>query len=413
MSNLINIFKIGVFNYMIKKIRINKFTTNSLIYLGLISNKYLCFLENDMKIGESLGRKNKLLYLFDVESLDSTTYEFSSHECVSADLFKEYLHYANVENNDGQFLLKFKKLNCNEFSQIEVGSIDLSKMNYMADVPLDITLFALNERYAVATIPNYLNFGYNEIYLDSILLIDSQEKEIHQINYELSNGDSLLRLDYLLINKKEDQEYLIIKTGSIGCFEKRDVWESNQNKGLPYNPIYQLEQLICIDLDTFIDVVVNGKNIPSEYIVDSCEMDSSFLSVTQLPYQTIYTKINFQKNISEVITLNNETRIKNHECYNGIYTKIVKTKDGIFGMFEQEDTYQFIKNNDVEFRLSNDKEILFFDDDEIITYLPTENNEYLVSVYNTKTKSLISEEKCRFFMDESNKVLILVGDNKC
>lgn len=229
------------------------------------------FFDNSIMLIEADNTFNNVgLCKYNIETNQNKNFKFDKMpDIISYVSAKKTLFYGEL---DTDFTIKIKKFSCDDW--VENYSLTLNtefiiNANGNDYNPfIDSRLIGLNERYAIWALP-HSELIYGRPFFEKILLIDTLEKQSIEIQNKISEFDSLLRLDDAWIIN--NGEYILFKTGRIRPSEKRNLWDEGIKKD--NNEIYfdNIETLISITVEDFIENVKRGIELPESAIIQTVD----------------------------------------------------------------------------------------------------------------------------------------------
>ncbi|MCX8130549.1 MAG: hypothetical protein N3I35_10665 [Clostridia bacterium] len=283
---------------------------------------------------------------------------------------KDTMYYVISKQKYDTVCLQFKKVNCFDFSEENIFSLEfnISKMHETQYSLLKhVDIHGINSRYSLVRIPQ-IDHKYGLPQYSQILLLDSIDKNHFIVPGKLGIDDTMLRLDRIEVS--DDGTFLLIKTGNICWFEKKDFWEIGRKDYYD-----QLESLLLIDIESFVHHIKNGTEIPGSFIIDKCGFESAFTNFEIIDKELKYQKVNFRDNITELLThaiISKQTTKINIEC---IYENIIQFDSKIFVISKDGSNKKIIDviNNKCIFSTSAlTEQIIYFDNENVITAIPQE-----------------------------------------
>ena len=367
---------------MLKIIQLGGYLDKQIIETNQLIGNSLVYFDNENYYSElnPLGWLPGIIK-YDTVSKKIDYYRFPTNvRIVSHQGEQDTLYYALMNWERGTVLVHFKKLNCTDFSDFEITSIQLEYENEIekSNSKLNsIGITGINERYAIVSIPQ-INHKYGLPIYSQIMLLDSNEKKHYVFKETLGNNDSMLRLEKIVVS--EDGKFLLLKTGNIGWFEKKDFWDIGRKDYFD-----QLENLVLIDVESFIKYIKNGTQIPDSFIIDKCSFESAFTNICVINGTLKYQRVSFTDNTTEFISYDiNSKQTKKINIY-GIYERIYNINESIFAVTTDENSKNIIdvKNSKCIYSaITPAEQIIYFDNENVITAIPQEGLKHEIINHN-------------------------------
>ncbi|MFB6367747.1 hypothetical protein ACFCP7_27675 [Paenibacillus elgii] len=224
----------------------------------------------------------------------------------------EHLNYTTLEKEGLGSRLKIHTINLNEIVLLsrEVHSFVINDhLPYVLNESQlsKVELLNWSERYIGMVIPNistsarsdlpafYQKYGW---VLFEIFLIDIEEKKIYKVPESIGSNDFTFRYDMDFSFKHNAKYYVALSTGRIGANEKERVWNGGH---YPTNRIEDIQSLVVIPLDEFVELVKSDLPIASSYIIDQCSHEAAFSNIFFANGSVYSLKYNFPDFSSELL----------------------------------------------------------------------------------------------------------------
>ncbi len=296
-------------------------------------------------------------------------------------------------------------------------------IDYLDQSPEDdsinpLYISALSQRYFLTITPNIPNYPTK-----IAKIIDAESKEEIQINPYLFENHNIFEIaDFKVIQTHESKKYLLIKTGRICSFEKRDFHNSNSAQ---YTD--KIETLIVAPIEELIDKAISQKKIDfSKYIIAMADQsqtiefepllhfDKMFAPIIakNLPF-FLYSKESFNKNSVDIFKFDLEKRVAYKIATFEGETPFINCDDK--GYFLVETIYSNLPNSNLQklilekIYLENGqrtKEELMIEKDEIFEKLYS----YSSKVSFIVTKNALKGEFKVYFLDDKKSYLTIKFD---
>lgn len=326
--------------------------------------------ENSRLIDTGVYDENYIYFfheLVDSSHDNSTSYEvlkydYVNKECISLLPFekpvhglhrsqgKKHIYYSNLEWNKNEAIINIYQIDCEVMRSKKVYTLSIVDMFAKSEKYSSIyryELFGIDERYLLFGKPE-LNPStkLNSSGFSEYILIDILDQKSYSVPEMIGLHDTILHLSYLSVFECLDQREIIIETGRIAPWEKKQLWtqkKANMSEG------EKNQSVVVMPLDIFIDNIKKGEPIQESYIIQKIYEDSALIQlVIQGSNLKIY-KGNFLDDNSEIITYSLIKQQKT-ECVlvNSIYYKLFFDQNEIFGLKK-------VDNSDELYYLKSDK----------------------------------------------------------
>ncbi|WAM31692.1 hypothetical protein [Caldicellulosiruptor naganoensis] len=266
---------------------------------------------------------------------------------------------------------------------------------------------ALNQRHLLIITPNIPHYPTK-----IAKIIDIESKEEIPINpYLFEEHDIFEIADLKVIQKHKNKKYILIKTGRICSFEKRNFYNSHSNH---YKD--KIETLIVAPVEDVLDEAISQKKIDfSKYIIATAGKNQtvefeSFINVdnilasitaTNLPF-ILYSKENFSKGSIEIFKFDLENKATYKLISFGGKKPFIYCDDK--GYFFIEANYSDLSNSNLQ-KLALEK-IYLENDQRTKVEIIIEEDEIFENLYSCSsasfitTKNVLKEEIKVYFLDE-------------
>ncbi|MBP2002303.1 hypothetical protein J2Z69_003375 [Paenibacillus shirakamiensis] len=386
-----------LFNYQVEKVH-NEFNDN------------LVFIKpSDYSERGEFGYKAVLVV--NIKSMDTMQYILPSNtKIINSTNSKNTFYYAQLELGDNKSCVNvwLRKLDLETMKDTYLGAIEIDikdqdePLNYVA---LNSKIVGINERYCLFFAPCE-KLQYGPSYFSKCLLIDSFENKIITVKDGFINGDSLLKLqDIWVVN---DTKNIIIKTGRIQIFEKREFWDKSIENGEIPSYFDQNESLVFVSTELFIDRIKRNEELTG--ILDSSDYTSAISFCGWDGYKLTFMKHHFKEGKNVIITYKLDSEMfERKEIEDSC--EIVCTTDKYF-------VVQPVNDENIRFSVRdltsntvvqiNGYGIIALDEDKIITHNFNKNFEHVVCLSNVHTGELIKEFKTPNFDYDLEKDLLTI-----
>lgn len=295
------------------------------------------------------------------------------------------VYYAYIDNKRNDKYICLRKIDCSTLSdqdicKISIKSVDSKNFNEIISA-LSI-IIGINERYCIVFVPIIFTpktFPKHGIYFSNCLLIDSIEKKAYPVPDQISESDTLLRLDRAWV--VNNGKYIMFKTGRIRPFEKKEIWEKGREKGVYKEYGDHLEALLLYKTEEFVNNVKNGFGLKNN-IIASCDLHGSLAIIGVDHDNIVYCKRIFKDastkvNFYSLSSMNTVTNIID-ELYDGF-------------MFYNQKLYGIVENikgkyNDI-YDISTKSKLIRLPYSRTVIYI---NKDYVIS-YNILEKKILVE----------------------
>lgn len=391
---------------MVKVINIDEFNDKELTYTNLFFDNNIIFIEENSELrafGNNLG-----IIKYNIISKNADYYRFPANSIiVSCKNSQPVMYYAPIHWNQDWACIQFRKLNCVNFGDKQITSIlvEDEKETVPAESRLwNTELFGIDERYAIVFIPT-INHKYGQSCFSKMLLIDSQENRSYDVPIKLGKSDSLLRMCLFNASKCKDQTYIMLKTGRMGCYEKKDFWDLQEQ-----NYFDQLESLLILDVNTFIKNIKDGDEIAKNHVVDSCGFEEAFVDCTLDGGQLKYTKVNFSDQSSSFVLYDVFSKQKFETKFDGLYVEFFRSDNEIYAIEMEEEKLYDLMNKQLIYRTVSNEHILDFNNKYAITYLFQEGLKSAIYLHNIKENTVNKLGEGRLFDFDSQRQILTIVD---
>ena len=307
---------------------------------------------------------------------------------------------------------------CHSENEIYICSLTFSKNHYISknsdELNYDCLFYGISDRYALFGYSEK-QFEYGDTNFDKILLIDSEEKKVYNVNPKIENEDSLLRFDMTGFDVFDynDRLYFTAKTGAIHTYEKNEIFkrQKDKNKFEPYAD--QIETLVCFEVDSFVKSVKENNGKLSMRLIDRIGMYGSIELIGHENSNFIYVITDFETEKCTIKKYNVET--KNYKVFenNQLYEEILVFNNNIYGVLNNTENiiiYNIITKSEV-FRYRVEKltsKIVYIDDQVIILGKFNKSMKYDTIIYNIETGQIIDrfENREAYFHNESDTLIL-------
>jgi hypothetical protein len=280
-------------------------------------------------------------------------------------------------------------VDCSKLSEKEIFSLELNTANMSEEqcsLLKQVDILGIDSRYALVRIP-HLNRTYGLPQYSQLFLLDADENTCQIVPDKLGADDTLLSLDEIKVDN--DGRYLMIKTGNVAWFEKRDFWEVGRKDYFD-----QLESLVLIDTESFINYIKNETQIPDSFIIDKCSFESAFTNICIINGTLKYQKVSFTDNATEFISYDINSKQTKKINIEGIYETIYNINESIFAVTADENSKSIIdvKNSKCIYStITPAEQIVYFDNENVITAIPQEGLKHEIinhSIIDNKVDKL-------------------------
>ncbi|BDR79977.1 hypothetical protein N072000002_02240 [Clostridium tetani] len=314
---------------MVKIVNIGKEVKGEIGVINLFGDRNILFLEQGENI--SIVKFNYKTKKADRLKFDKPINLFS---CINS---TEVMYYSNIDKFNSKYRVNIYKMDCNNLKNCYISEFNTEfesdNENHFDSLSLYSRLIGLNDRYVIFLLPC---IQLSEPFFHKALLIDSVEKRVYKIPDSIGCIDTILRVDQVFAFQKG--EYIILKTGRIGDYEKRQIWEQQKQKGEFTEYHSSLEDLVICKVSEFADNVKHGIPIDKDKIVQTCDLHEGLRIIGNYEDKIIYSIQSFDKGTTDIkIYYVGSHRIKTITV-EGFYDNI-KYSNGKF--------YGFMQNNGV------------------------------------------------------------------
>lgn len=321
-------------------------------------------------------------------------------------------YYAQVcsHRNNSSVNVNIRKLNLETLHDQEVHTIEAETLEQDAPtvyVALNSKIVGIDERYCLFFVPHKKLYYFSEC-----LLVDSLENKSFPVKGEFTNGDSLLRLqDICVIN---DSQHILIKTGRIQEFEKKEFWDQSVIKGKIPDYSDQNESLILLNTQQFISDVRNNEKL-SEIIVDSADFQSALSLCGWCGHKLTYTKKMFNENKNRIFTYRLDTSEYESKEIIESYERIICAPEKYYlisceGKDDNTNIHILDSTANTIFQISGPRGIAAIDEEKIITYRYDfdEGFNQIIDVNSIHSGELIGTFQARMFEYDLERNLLII-----
>ncbi|MHA6534065.1 hypothetical protein [Paenibacillus sp. BAC0078] len=394
---------------MVKVFDFTNIFKNKVEKIGNSFNESLVFVEpSDYSKEEEYFYKS--ITVLDSYANDINQYNFPFKvKLVNASNSGSTFYYGHINScTDSSVEVHIRRLDLVSFHDKKVHSVevDITEQDQPIDyVALNSKIIGINERYCLLFIPNK-KIKYGKPYFSNCFLIDSFENKMFTVQNDFNN-DSLLRLQDIWVI--DNGESLIIKTGRIQEFEKRERWEEAHTKEITLDYFDQNETLYILNTKMFIQQVRDDEKLTFT-IIDSSNYESGFSIIGLYLDKFAFIKRTYK----EMKTMLNFYTISSAELEK---KEITSPFDSIFSTSENYYLVELIEAGKVNIQSMDfsknmifqmdDAGIISVDDNNIITIRYNEKFEKIINIYNFHSEKLINTYTVRdYYFDSEQDILI-------
>lgn len=397
---------------MVKIMNISQEVKGEIGAINLFDDDNILFLEQDEPYELHFHSENIGIVKFNYKTKKTDRFKFDKpinlFSCINS---TEVMYYSNIHKFNSKYGVNIYKMDCNSLKSccISEFSTEFESDNeaHFDNLSLNSRLIGINDRYVMFLLPR-IQFG--QPFFHKALLIDSVEKRVYKIPDSIGCIDTILRVDQVFASSKG--EYIIVKTGRIGDFEKRRIWEQQKQKGEFTEYHDSLEDLAICKVSEFADNVKHGMPIDKDKIVQTCDLHEGLRIIGNYEDKIIYSIQSFGKGTTDIKIYDVESHRIKTITVEGFYDDIKYSNGRLYGFMrnnEVTDIYDII----TRYKLFSSKEwIVHIDEEKCIT----SNEEFIdhkfkriVKIYNLNDKNKIDRHEFNscYFDYERNTLIVL------
>lgn len=241
---------------------------------------------------------------------------------------QNYSYYINIYRNERDidfniYQIDFQKMDCKKV--FNLNRCD-SLINNLEDTEINcVEIIGIDDRYCIFAVPNLDTTKIYNSDDSGHLLIDIKEQKSYKIPKLIGSKDYINNLSFIKIFEISGESHIMLVTGRISSWEKRDLWDNNETDNLPWRTKFQSVSLL--PLSSFIKNIKYNQSINEDFIIHEFDMNSALIQIEIHGSNLYIYKEDFKKNISELYTKNLEDKKNNIFGMTEVYHKIIFDKD--------------------------------------------------------------------------------------
>lgn len=399
---------------MVDVLIVNGFSNKQIIDTQLFDNTYKVFIDNEDYNNEF----NPLgwcpgIFKYNIISNKVDYYKFDTNiSIISYESSQACLYYSLIDWKGSKAYVQFRKLDCRNFENKEVVTIELEDVKDMDTgnaIFTKFVIYGINNRYAIAALP-CSNHKYGQPRFSQLLLLDSMDNKYYNIPERLGKNDSFLRMDNIVVHSFNNQNYILIKTGAILACEKENYWNRNFKRDTFENYFDQFENLFLIDAHSLVKYVKEGTEIPEDNILSSCDFNCAFTNYSFDGKLVKYQKKDFQKVRTEIASFDIISKKKSEIIVDGLYEYLYESNENLYVFETTEDCkkiFDIESKSNIFTTSSSAEQIIYINNEYVFTHILQEGIKHTILSYNLKENTVNKLGEGWFTFDAKQNILTI------